>query len=52
MAYADYEHCPRCDAKVIYIGDVDVPDDVSAWHDACFEAYVQERIADARAVDD
>jgi hypothetical protein len=37
MAYADYEHCPGCDGKVIYTGDVDVPGDVMCWHQACLD---------------
>ena len=36
-AYADYEHCPGCDGKVIYTANVEVPDDVVCWHHACLD---------------
>lgn len=40
MAYSDYEHCPGCDAKVIYTADVEVPEDVVTWHTSCLDAEI------------
>jgi hypothetical protein len=45
MAYADYEHCPGCDGRVIYKGDTAVPDDVVCWHLACLEIESQASAA-------
>jgi len=42
MAYADYEHCPGCDGKVIYTANVEVPDDVVCWHQTCLDTAFAE----------
>ena len=49
MAYADYEHCPGCDAKVIYMGDRDTMDSdelgiVVCWHQACLDAEIAQAV--------
>ena len=44
MAYADYEHCPGCDGKTIYMGERDCPEDVQTWHEKCLAAEIAKRI--------
>lgn len=35
MSGANYEYCPGCDQKALYVGDQDVPEGVEAWHAKC-----------------
>jgi hypothetical protein len=32
---ANYEFCPGCDLKALYMGEEDVPDGVEVWHEKC-----------------
>lgn len=49
MSYADYEICPGCDGKAVYMGDGEFPDGVAAWHEACLRAHVAAAVAAERA---
>ena len=40
MSYADYEICPGCDGKAVYMGDGEFPEGVAAWHEACLRQHV------------
>jgi hypothetical protein len=35
MSGANYEFCPGCDSKALYMGEEDVPDGVVVWHEKC-----------------
>ena len=51
MSYSDYEHCPGCDGKTIYMGDRgECPEGVVTWHETCLAkrmVEVQEQFAAA-----
>ena len=40
MSGSNYEHCPSCDGKTIYMGDRECPEDVVAWHEACLSEHI------------
>jgi hypothetical protein len=42
MSGANYEFCPGCDSKALYMGEEEVPDGVVVWHEKCLTA----RLAD------
>lgn len=51
MSYANYAHCPACDGKTHYIGEDDLREGVSVWHDKCLadrEASVVAPLAESR----
>lgn len=35
MSGANYEWCPGCERKALYVGEDDVPDGVEVWHAEC-----------------
>lgn len=35
MSGANYEYCPGCDNKALYVGEEEVPDGVVVWHETC-----------------
>jgi hypothetical protein len=38
MSGANYEYCPGCESKALYMGEYDVPDGVEVWHGKCLAA--------------
>lgn len=39
MSYADYEICPGCDRKALYMGDREAPEGIEVWHASCRAEY-------------
>ena len=37
MSGANYEYCPVCDRKALYVGEDDIPDGIVIMHKACAE---------------
>ena len=48
MAHADYEHCPGCDGKTIYMGDSECPEGVVTWHEECIAGEIAARVKRAQ----
>jgi hypothetical protein len=46
MSGSNYESCPGCDRKALYVGDQDVPEGVEVWHAACRTASPAPLLAD------
>ena len=38
MSGANYEKCPGCDKKALYVGEDDVQENVEVWHTECLAA--------------
>ena len=48
MSGANYEWCPVCDTKVLYVGEEDVPAGVMVLHKACQDRAIAEAVAAER----
>jgi hypothetical protein len=40
VSYADYEHCPGCDGKALYMGERESPEGIVVWHEKCLEGHI------------
>ena len=49
MSAANYEFCPMCDQKALYVGEEDMPDDLVVLHKACQELALAEAVAAEQA---
>src|SRR5260221_8631135 len=48
MAGANYEYCPVCDTKALYIGEDDIPDGVVVLHESCRQRETAAAVAAER----
>lgn len=49
MSAGNYEYCPGCENKALYVGEEEVPGNLEVWHSACV---VSATIAAANAETD
>lgn len=51
MSGANYEYCPVCDRKALYVGDEDIPAGVVVLHKACADQERSRAVAAAAAAE-
>lgn len=51
MSYADYEHCPSCDGKALYMGDREAQEGVEVWHAECLKRFIAADVDGAVAAE-
>ena len=51
MSGANYEYCPVCDRKALYVGDEDIPDGTVVLHKACADQERSRAVAAAAAAE-